>query len=291
MSSRAATRDYGAWRFTQLQAVVDEFFADSEALDDVAELEHAALVLRAPFDELGTPSAVAGDLALALERRDDELAAGMLAALAAFSYQPLAREAANALARLSARGRISPLAGRIGTLQVIEACCHRVPGVDLVLAQLQRPSEPRAQVTMLTFDSYPCGSVISHLEVTPPRSVAAARANLGAQVRGLTPRRLDPSELLDRLREAAEHMDAHAVPLDGEAAVWLPALVRALTGTVSALPRLAVQKPEPTGGSAANRSPLDGGPGAAGEGTRRRVSGSGQTKRRAARAARRRNRR
>jgi len=107
MLSPAAARDQGAWPFIELQDLVDEFLADLEGLEDVAEVEHAALVLRAPFDARGAPAAVAFDLALALERRDDELAAGMLAALAAFSHQPLASEAANALSRLRARGRIS----------------------------------------------------------------------------------------------------------------------------------------------------------------------------------------
>jgi hypothetical protein len=162
MSSPAATRHRGPWRFTELEDLVDEFLADPDALEDVAELEHAALVLRAPFDALGAPAAVSADLALALERRDDELAAGMLTALATFSHQPLASEAANALARLSARGRTSALAGQIGKLEVIDASCHRVPGIDLVLAQLQRPSESRAQVAMVAFDAYPCGTVISH---------------------------------------------------------------------------------------------------------------------------------
>ncbi|HLM86660.1 MAG TPA: hypothetical protein VK272_10785, partial [Solirubrobacteraceae bacterium] len=291
MSSRATSWDYGAWRFAQLQAVVDEFLTDPDGLEDVAELEHAALVLRAPFDALGAPAAVASELALVLERHGDELAAGLLAALATFSHQPLAREAANALARLSARGRISALAGQIGTLQVTDASCHRMPGFDVVLAQLQRPSESRAQVAMLVLEPYPCGSVISHLQVTPPRSVASARESLRAQLRGSTPSRLDSSELLDRLGAAAEHMDAHAVPLDGEATVWLPLLARALAGSASALPRLAVEQIEPADDSAASRDPFDHGPAAAGNETRSRTSDRGQAKRRATRAARRRNRR
>jgi len=289
MSSSAAARDRVAWPFTALQDLVDEFLADPSGLEDVAELEHAALVLRAPFDAVGAPSAVAADLALALERRDDELAAGMLTALVTFSHQPLPSEAASALARLSARGTISPLAGQIGTLAVIDASCHRVPGIDLVLAQLQRPSESRAQVAMVAFDAYPCGTVISHLEVTPPRPIEAARASLQAQVRGSAPRRVQAAELLDRLHAAADHMDAHAVELDGEAAVWLPALARALTGTASALPRLAVAQPGP-GDGAAKREPLGRDREPDSDRTRRGTDDRKQAKRRAARASRRRNR-
>ncbi len=291
MSSPATVWDYGGWRFAQLQAVVDEFFADPDGLEDVAELEHAALVLRAPFDGLGAPAAVASDLALVLERHDDELAAGMLATLATFSHQPLAREAANALARLSARGRISPLAGQIGTLQVTDASCHSLPEIDVVLSRLQRPSESRAQVAMLVLERYPCGPVISHLEVTPPRSVASAGASLRAQFGGSMPTRLDPPQLLERLGAAAEHMDAHAIPLDSEAAVWLPVLARALTGSASALPRLAVAQPESADDRAAGREPLDRNPAVAGNVTRRSAGDRAQAKRRAARAARRRNRR
>jgi hypothetical protein len=287
MSSAAAAHDHGPWPFIELQDLVDEFLADPEALEDVAELEHAALVLRAPFDARGAPFAVAADLALALERRDDELAAGMLAALATFSHQPLASEAAGALARLSARSRISPLAGQIGKLEVIDASGHGVAGIELVVAQLQRPSESRAQVAMVAFDAYPCGTVISHLEVTPPRQIETARASLREPVRGSAPHLVQPSELLDRLHGAADHMDAHDVALDGEAAVWLPALAHALTGTASALPRLAVEQPTDGG---AKREPLDDERGAGGDATRGAGGDRRQAKRRAARAARRRNR-
>lgn len=94
---------------------------------------------------------------------------------------------------------------------------------------------------MVAFDAYPCGTVISHLEVTAPRQIETARASLRAAVRGSAPHRMEPAELLDRLHAAADHMGAHDVALDGEAGVWLPALARALTGTASALPRLAVE--------------------------------------------------
>jgi hypothetical protein len=83
-------------------------------------------------------------------------------------------------------------------------------------------------------------------------------------------------------------MAAHDVALDGEAAVWLPALAHALTGTASALPRLAVE--QPADGAGAKREPLDGDRGA-GAGAPRRAGGDRrQAKRRATRAARRRNR-
>jgi len=83
-------------------------------------------------------------------------------------------------------------------------------------------------------------------------------------------------------------MDAHDVALDGEAAVWLPALAHALTATASALPRLAVE--QPTDGDGAKREPLDGDRGAGGDATRRAGGNRRQAKRRGARAARRRNR-
>jgi hypothetical protein len=101
---------------------------------------------------------------------------------------------------------------------------------------------------------------------------------------------MEPSELLDRLHAAADHMDAHDVALDDEAAVWLPALARALTGTASALPRLAVEQPGPVDGAGATREPLGGDRAAGGDATRRAGGDRRQAKRRAARAARRRNR-
>ena len=132
--------------------------------------------------------------------------------------------------------------------------------------------------------------MITRLEVTPPRQIEAARASLQAPLRGSAPRRLEASELLDRLHTAADHMDAHDVALDSEAAVWLPALARALTGTASALPRLAVEQPGPAGGSPEQREPLDGDRGAGGDRISRRGGDRRQAKRCAARAARRRNR-
>ncbi len=142
---------------------------------------------------------------------------------------------------------------------------------------------------MAAIDSHPCGTVISHLEVTPPRRLKQARAALRQPVQGSIPHSLEPSELLDLLAGAADHMDAHAIPLEREAAVWLPALTRALTGEAGALPQLMVEPPQP-GGREDRRASLDtdseasGGPGSRGRGER-------QAKRRAARAARRRNRR
>ena len=273
---------------------MDEFLVDAEGLDDVAELEHVALVLRAPFDLPDTPPEVAADLALALARRGDELAAGILAALSVFSHQPLAREAANALARLSGRGTISPIAERIGTLEVLEASRHEVPGTELVLALLKRPGESRAQVGMAAIDSYPCGTVISHLEVTPPRRLKHARAALREPVHGSVPHSLEPSELLELLAGAADHMNAHAIPLDHEAAAWLPALTRALTGKADALPHLLVEPPEPPepeDRAEAGRAPLHVDPQAASDRPRRKGNARKLAKRRATRAARRRNRR
>jgi hypothetical protein len=291
MSFPATSRGYGAWRFDQLEGLVDEFLADPTGLDDIAELERAALVLRAPFEALGAPPAAAADLALVFARRGDELAAGMLAVLAVFSHQPLAREAANAVARLSGRGTVSPLARHIGTLKVVDTSSHQLPGSELIIAQLERPSELRAQVAMIAFDSYPCGTVISHLEVTPPQPVESARASLRARPRGSTPRQVETLELFEKLAAAAEHMEMHDVALDPEAAVWLPALERTLTGRAIALPRLAVAEPEPVDRTAAKSKSLDDASQDTRDGSRRSSNGQRQAKRRASRAARRRNRR
>lgn len=68
--------------------------------------------------------------------------------------------------------------------------------------------------------------------------------------------------------------------------MWLPALAQALTGTASALPRLAVEQPGPADGSAAKREPFDGKRGAGGDRTSRGGGDRRQAKRRASRAAR-----
>ncbi len=247
MALHAAGDDYDRWRSTQMQDLVDEFLADLAAVSDleesdaVAELEHAALVLRVPFDALGAPPSAATDLVMAIENRGDDLAAGVLAALAAFSHEPLAGDSANALARLSGHGTIHSLAKRIGTLEVVQATRREVPRVELALVLLQRPDEPRAQLAMVSVDSYPCGKVISHLEVKPLDSAATVRECLSVRMNGTAPRPLASAELLEGLRGAADHMDRHAVPLESGTAVWLPVLTRALTGSPSGLPRLAVE--------------------------------------------------
>ena len=182
----------------------------------------------------------------------------------------------------------------IGTLEVLEASRHEVPGTELVLALLKRPGESRAQVGMAAIDSYPCGTVISHLEVTPPRRLKHARAALREPVHGSVPHSLKPSELLELLAGAADHMNAHAIPLDHEAAAWLPALTRALTGKADALPHLLVEPPEPPepeDRAEAGRAPPHLDPEAASDRPHRKGNARKLAKRRAARAARRRNRR
>ena len=58
MASRPAMRADVTQPLQPLQDLVDEFLVDAEGLDDVAEFEHVALVLRAPFDLPDTPPEV-----------------------------------------------------------------------------------------------------------------------------------------------------------------------------------------------------------------------------------------
>jgi hypothetical protein len=281
MSRRAA--QWGEIESTGVigQELVDSVLGDVDRIDDVAELEHLALCLRWPFDLPGVDAEWTAALIEPLERRGDELAAGLLVALAAFSHQPLGRQAANAVARLSGRGVVSPLADRVGMQRVVAASRHEIPDGEVVLVMMRRPRERAAQVGIVVIQSLPCGDVIEQVSVKPPVRRSRARKTLRARFRGSAPRRLAPRALLERLDAAAEHMIDHVIDLDELSATWLPAVSRALTGRADALPQLWVERPahddsrrsSPAGARAARRA----------ERTR--------AKNRQARAARKRNRR
>jgi hypothetical protein len=243
MSRRAAPREEIESAGLLAQDLLDTALGDVERIDDVAELERLALCLRWPFDLPGVGAQWTAALIEPLERRGDELAAGLLLALAAFSHQPLGPQAANALARLSGRGVISPLANRIGTLRVVAASAHQIPDGEIIVVMLRRLRERSAQLALVVIQSVPCGDVIEKVEVMPPTRRSRVRRVLRKRFRDSAPRPLAAQALLQRLEMAAEHMTEHAIGLDEQGATWLPALTRALTGRPDALPALWVQRP------------------------------------------------
>jgi len=271
--SRRAVRervDSAAW---VAQELVDSALGGVDAVDDVAELEHLALCLRWPFDLPGADAELAAALVEPLERRGDELGAGLLAALAVFSHQPLGQHAANAVARLSGGGVISPFADRVGGLRVVAASCHEVPDGEVIVVSMRRARERRAQLGIVVLESLECGDVIEKIDVLPPARRSRVRRVLRARFRGVAPRRLAPGLLLERLRLAGQHMVDHEISLDETGVMWLPAVARGLAGRADALPRLWVARSADAGRS------------------RARGGGPARAKRRRARAARKRNRR
>jgi hypothetical protein len=235
--------------------LVDSALGDVERIDDVAELEHLALCLHWPFDLPGADADLAAGLVESIERRSDELGAGLLTALAMFSHQPLAQHASNAVARLSGRGVVSPLANRIGTLRVVNASCHQVPDGEVILFTLRRPRERCAQLGIVALASLECGDVIEKVDVLPPVRPSRVRKVLRAHYLGIEPQRLAPGAVLERLRLAAQHMTDHAIDLDETSATWLPAIARALTGRADSLPQLWIARHSaaPHGGSRRSR--------------------------------------
>ncbi|MDQ6779361.1 MAG: hypothetical protein M3071_24745 [Actinomycetota bacterium] len=280
MSSRATRREQPASAVLLAREFVDAAVDDIESINDVADLEHLALCLRWPFDLPGVDANWTAPLVEPIEERGDELAAGLLAALVAFSHQPLGHQAAEALARLSGRGIVSPLARRIGTLRVVAACRHEIPGGEAILAMMRRPRQRDAQVALMVVQSIPGGEAIEELKVMTPVRRSRARKALRARFRDSVPHRLTAAALLERLDAAAEHMKDHAIDLNERSIIWLPLVVRALTGRPDALPHLWVERPAPAGRAEA--------PGASAEKARR---AAGRAKSRRARAARKRNRR
>lgn len=273
VSRRVVGREVVDSAVSVAEELVDSALGGVDRIDDVAELERLALCLRWPFDLPGADAYLAAALVEPLERRGDELGAGLLTALAVFSHQPLAQHASNALARLSGRGVVSPLADRVGKLRVVAASCHEVPDGEVIVVAMRRPRERRPQLGIVVLESLASGDVIEKVDVLPPARRSRVRKVLRARFRGTAPCRLAAGALLERLRPAAQHMVDHEIPLDETGVTWLPAIARALTGRADALPQLWVAR---RAGAGRGRS---------------RASGRARAKKRQARAARKRNRR
>jgi hypothetical protein len=243
-------------RATVTAAEIDELHAslgellpmlDAVVPDDVAELELLALNLQVPFNAGELPVEAVRALPAALAERGDELAAALLAAMAALSAEPLSGLARAAEERLAGNGVTARQAGGVGTLAVGESFRLALGDDAEILGMvLQRPGEARSQAGFVFLEHEPCGGVVAGASLGGPEDPGAVRALVSAPG-GDPAEPLAVSETCECLDAALAHMAAHDVALDADAAMMMPALERALTGRVGGFARPAVAAPDEAG--------------------------------------------
>jgi hypothetical protein len=199
---------------------------DGLAPRDAAELELLALEGIGPFGHPDLPGEVLALFPEALASRGDELAAGILAAVAELGPPRLATLAAEERDRLAREGTRSALAEAVGTLQVRK--CHRFRfrggNAEIVGALLQRPGDRNVQAAGVILEHEACGGAVVDGILGEPDTPASARRLLGATA--ATP--IGTDELAETLHKALEHMVEHNLELPVDVLPPLLALRRAL---------------------------------------------------------------
>ncbi len=222
----------------QLVPAFREMLEMGARTDDPAELERLAATLLIPLELPGMPPAVAEAFVGEIERRADEDAAGVLAALAVLASGENARAARASLERLARAGVTSALTPRLGTATVREAT--RIVGDDaeLLVLILGRPRTRRLQVAMLGIELEETGGALVDCVLTPPLPAAEARSILAEALAGDgAPEPIGIEGLAARAASAAQRAQDLGIALGPEAALALPILARALTGDPGGLPR------------------------------------------------------
>jgi hypothetical protein len=219
---------------------VERLLDRSPECPEPADLEYEAASLLAlldlpPFAELAT---VAPAVA---ERRGDERAATLLEALAVLAREPLAGQAATALERLRARGVESPLAGRVGRVELSRARVIEDEAGDRLLVVFERPREREAQLAILVLERTETDGALVEGLLTPPASRREVRSVLRQALRGLDDRPLARDELAGRLATATGRAADLELVLPHELGICLPLIARALG--VGAFPRLVFEPP------------------------------------------------
>jgi hypothetical protein len=199
---------------------------------DAAELELLALDAIGPFAHPDLPASIVELFPQALAERNDELAAGILVALAELAPAQLAAPATEARDRLARAGVVSPLAARVGTLEARE--CYRLElgdgDAEMLGALLQRPGDAKAQAVVLFVEHEECGGVIVHGLLGGPEKPAAVRRLLRTPHPGDVAEPIAGDELSETLRSALEHMVDHDLELSVDLLPPLLVLERALGG-------------------------------------------------------------
>ena len=226
----------------EIEGLVEEFLDGVSDCPEPADLEYVAASLLALLDQ--PPLAeLAEALPEVAERRGDPAAAGLLEALAALARQPLAGQAAAALDRLRARGVDSPLAGRVGRMQLSEARIIEDEAADRLLVVLERPREREAQLALLVVEREETGGALVEGLLTPPASRREVRSVLRKALRGVQDRQLARDEVAERLVTATARAADLELVLPHDVGIGLPLIARALGRDPGAFPQLMLEPP------------------------------------------------
>ena len=211
---------------------------------DPADLEQLAATLLVPLELPGMPPEVATAFVGEVERRGDEGAAGVLAALAVLASGEVAASARASAERLACSGVTSPAAARVGAATVREARCMAGGDADLLLALLERPRTRRLQVAILGVEHEETGGALVECVLTPPIPASEARSLLEKTAdNGPSPERIGVDALAARAVSAAQRAKDVDVALGYEAAIAMPVIARALTGDPAGLARPQTMPP------------------------------------------------
>src|ERR687895_489616 len=226
----------------EIEGLVEEFLDGVSDCPEPADLEYVAASLLALLDQ--PPLAeLAEALPEVAERRGDPGAAGLLEALAALARQPLAGQAAAALDRLRARGVDSPLAGRVGRMQLSEARIIEDDAADRLLVVLERPREREAQLALLVVEREETGGALVEGLLTPPASRREVRSVLRKALRGVQDRQLARDEVAERLVTATARAADLELVVPHDVGIGLPLIARALGRDPGAFPQLMLEPP------------------------------------------------
>jgi hypothetical protein len=221
----------------QLAPVVREMLADVESFADPAELEMLAATLLLPLEVAEMSPAVTAAFLGEIERHSDQLAAGILAALAVVASGDTAVTALAAVERLAAAGIRSPATGKVGTATVLEAARVADTDAELLVALLGRPKSRRLQVAVLGIELGDTGGALVQCMLSPPMPAADARELLTETAGGERPTPIATDALAARAAAAAQRSVDLDIPIPHDAAVALPIIARALTGDPGGLAR------------------------------------------------------
>lgn len=222
---------------------LDEFSAP----EGPADLELLALDLIAPFADPEMPGDAVSLVVAALAERGDELAAGILSAMAELAPEPLSALAGDACGRLAASGIVSPHAEHVGALEARECYRTELGGgeAEVLGALLQRPGTAEAQAAVIFVEHEPCGGVIVEGLLGGPEDPEAVRALLSRPHRDVGPAEpVGAAEFAEALAGALGHMVEHWIELPAGALPPLFVLERALAGRPGRWPRPVLGRPE-----------------------------------------------
>ena len=240
-STQPETREIADLRGRVEELIVD-FLDRAPECPEPADLEYEAASLLALL-ELPPLVELAAVMPELVERRGDRRAAGLLEALAALSREPLAGQARAALERLRAGGVESPLAGRVGRVELSEARIIEDEAADRLLVVLRRPREREAQLALLVVEHDETGGALIEGLLTPPAARREVRSVLRDALRGVGHRTLAGAELAERLRAATARAAELEFVLPHDVGIALPLIACALGDDPGAFPRLVFEPP------------------------------------------------